>query len=91
MVETEITPCSVKGEIGTTTKTTKLVIPCCIAKSDTGPRFSNLDGAGCITALNVVPLCSAHSSKTLDLGEGMRVNRGLDGHGGAFYFEGGKR
>lgn len=90
-METEITPCSVNGEIATTRKATNLAIPCYIAKSDAGPRFSSLAGAGCITALNVVPLCSAHSSKTLDLGEGMRVNRGLDGHGGAFYFEGGKR
>ncbi len=94
MAKTEIRPYSVKGEIGTAAKTTKLAIPSCIARSDTGPRFSSPNGAGCIIALNVVPLSSAPPSRILDLGEEMVANRSLDGRGGVplvLKVEGGKR
>jgi hypothetical protein len=81
MVKSAITP-SVKDEIGTATKTTKLTIPSCIARSDTSLTFSSPNSAGCITALNVGPLSGAPPSKPLDLGEGTMINRNLDGREG---------
>ena len=92
-METEITPYSVNGEIGTTKKATNLAIPCYIAKSDTIERFRNTGGAGYVIALDVTPLSSAPPSRKLDLGEETKATRGLLGTGVPLILkvEGGKR